>query len=214
VAVSVPTPKSAETERVREIWDKTAPRFDKQMAFWERVLFADGRRWACSQAKGVVLEIAVGTGRNFEFYPSDITLTGIDFSAEMLALARRRSAETGFGVDLRQGDAQALDLPDEAFDTVVCTLSLCSIPDDAAAVREIERVLRPGGHLILLEHVASPNRVIRGVQRALELITIRLEGDHLAREPLRHLRRGGLEVISIKRFKWGIVERVVARKPL
>src|SRR3989442_301145 len=110
-----------ETERVRQIWEKAAPRFDRQMGFWERVLFSGGREWACSQASGDVLEIAVGSGRNFPYYPRDVRLTGIELSPAMLELARSRAAELGLGADLRLGDAQALEFPDKSFDTVICT---------------------------------------------------------------------------------------------
>src|SRR5688572_7964456 len=96
----------AETERVRRIQDKSAPRFDKQMAFWERVLFGAGRAWACSRAAGEVLELAVGTGRNLPYYAAGVRLTGIDLSEAMLQLARQRASELGREADLRQGDAQ------------------------------------------------------------------------------------------------------------
>src|SRR6266545_7238594 len=96
----------AETERVRRFMDKGAPRYDRQMNFFDRVLFGGGREWACSQAGGDVLEIAVGSGRNLEFYPEGTTLTAIEFSPEMLELARKRAAEPGREVDLRLGDAR------------------------------------------------------------------------------------------------------------
>jgi ubiquinone/menaquinone biosynthesis C-methylase UbiE len=93
------------------------------MGFFERVLFQGGREWVCSQAEGDVLEIAVGTGRNFSYYPRGLKLTGIEISEEMLDLARARAAELGREVDLRLGDAQSLDFPDASFDTVVSTFS-------------------------------------------------------------------------------------------
>jgi len=201
-----------ETERVRRIQDKEAPRYDRQMSFFDRVLFADGREWACSQAKGDVLEIAVGTGRNLVHYPPGVRLTGIELSEEMLAIARRRAADAGVEVDLRQGDAQALEFADESFDTVVITLALCTIPDDRAAVREARRVLRPGGTLILLEHVRSPLLPVRAVQRLLDPLSVRFEADNLLREPLDYLAAEGFEIEGVTRLKWGIVERVVAHK--
>jgi ubiquinone/menaquinone biosynthesis C-methylase UbiE len=201
-----------ETERVRGLWDKAAPRFDRMMGFWEKVLFAGGREWACSRASGDVLEIAVGSGRNLPYYPRDVRLTAIELSPAMLELARARAAELGREVDLRLGDAQALELPDDSFDTVVATFSLCSIPDDRKAVAEAKRVLRPGGRLILFEHVRSPSLPVRTVQRLLDPLTVRFEGDHLVREPLEHIRAEGLEIDEFKRSKWGIVERVGARK--
>jgi ubiquinone/menaquinone biosynthesis C-methylase UbiE len=201
-----------ETERVRQLWDRAAPRYDKSMGFFERVLFQGGREWVCSQAERDVLEIAVGTGRNFPYYPAGIKLTGIEISNEMLDRAHERAAELGLEVDLRLGDAQSLDFPDTSFDTVVCTFSLCSIPDDRKAVAEARRVLRLGGRLLLIEHVRSPSLPVRAVQRVLDPITVKFEGDHLLREPLEHLRGEAFEVERFERSKWGIVERAAARK--
>lgn len=203
----------AESDRIRRLYEKEAPKYDRQMRFFDWLLFAGGREWVCSQVEGEVLEIAVGTGRNLRHYPEGVKLTGIEFSPAMLEIARVRAAELGREVDLRVGDAQALDFPDASFDSVACTLALCPIPDDRAAVAEIRRVLRPGGRLLLLEHVRSPAAPIRLGERLLEPLTVRFEGDHLLREPLDHLRAEGFEVQQVLRSKLGIVERVAARKP-
>src|SRR3712207_4704116 len=167
---TIPTSSEA-TERQRRVWDKRARTFDRSMGLMERLLFGDGRAWVCSQASGEVLEVAVGTGRNFDFYPDDVRLTGIELSSEMLAIARCRAAEVGLQAELRQGDAQALPFPHASFDTVVCTFSLCSIPDDRRAVVEMKRVLRPGGRLLLIDHVPSTTRLWRGIQWLLEQVT-------------------------------------------
>jgi ubiquinone/menaquinone biosynthesis C-methylase UbiE len=202
-----------ETKRIRQIMDKLAPRYDRQMTFFERVLFAGGRAWVCSQAHGEVLEIAVGTGRNLPYYPAGVRLTGIELSPAMLDIAQARAKQLGRDVDLRVGDAQALPFPDERFDTVVCTLSLCSIPNVRKAVHEVRRVLRPGGHFLFLEHVRSSVLAVRVVQRVWDGFSVRLEGDHLLREPLDYLRDEGFDVLKLERSKLGIVERGVARKP-
>jgi ubiquinone/menaquinone biosynthesis C-methylase UbiE len=208
---TIPTLSEA-TERQRRVWDKRAAKYDRSMGLMEKLLFGDGRAWVCSQASGEVLEVAVGTGRNFSFYPKGIRLTGIELSEEMLAIARRRAAELAQEILLLQGDAQALAFPDASFDTVVCTLSLCSIPDDRKAVAEMKRVLRPGGRLLLLDHVPSTTRVWRDLQWLLEQVTLRVEGEHLLRRPLEHVRAEGFEILHAERLKAGIVERVSARK--
>jgi ubiquinone/menaquinone biosynthesis C-methylase UbiE len=205
--------RAQETERVRALQDKEAPRYDRQISFFERLLFEGGREWVCSQAEGEVLELAAGTGRNLPHYPDGVRLTTIELSPEMLAIARRRAAEEGREVDQRLGDAQALEFPDESFDTVVITLGLCTIPDDRQAVGEAHRVLRAGGRLLLLEHVRSPRLPVRAVQRLLDPLAVRFVGDHLVREPLDHLKAEAFEVERVERSKWGIVERVMARKP-
>jgi ubiquinone/menaquinone biosynthesis C-methylase UbiE len=208
---TIPTLSEA-TERQRLVWDKRASTFDRSMGLMERLLLGDGRAWVCSRASGQVLEVAVGTGRNFGFYPHGIRLTGIELSAEMLAIARRRAAEVGLQAELLQGDAQALAFPDASFDTVVCTFSLCSIPDDRKAVAEMKRVLRPGGHLLLIDHVPSTTRLWRGIQWLLEQVTVRLEGEHLLRRPLELVQAEGFAIERTERLKAGIVERVWARK--
>ena len=169
---------------------------------------------ACSKAIGDVLEVAIGTGRNLPFYPPNVRLTAIEFSPAMLEIARGRAAELGRPVDLGLGDAQALDLPDAAFDTVVCTLSLCGIPDERRALREMKRVLRPGGRLILLDHIVASPAWARALQWLLERITIPLEGEHFRRRPRLTAEAEGFVVEKAERRKLGIVERVLLRKPV
>jgi ubiquinone/menaquinone biosynthesis C-methylase UbiE len=201
------------SQRPRRYWDKHSRSYDRQMAFWDRRLFGDGRQWVCAQASGEVLEVAIGTGRNLPLYPQSIRLTGVDFSPQMLELARRRANQLGRPVDLRLGDAQALDLPDASFDTAVCTLSLGAIPDQRRAIAAMKRVLRPGGRLLLLDHVAAAPRAARAVQWLLERITISLGGEHLRRRPLPQVQAEGFDIERRERYKLGIVERLVARRP-
>src|SRR5215204_2106512 len=135
----MPKTASEEAERLKRVWEREAPTYDRRMGFFERVLFGDGREWVCSRASGEVLEVAVGTGRNFTFYAQGVRLSGIDLSPAMLEIARKRAEELGVDADLREADAQQLPYPDASFDTVVCTLSLCSIPDDRRAIAEMKR---------------------------------------------------------------------------
>lgn len=210
--------QDAETARAQRLYNRDATRYDNGMAFAERTIFAGGRRWVCSRATGDTLEIALGTGRNLPFYASDVRLTGIELSDAMLALAHQRadelrSQESGpHIVELRQGDAQALPFADASFDTVVCTLALCTIPDDRRAVAEAYRVLRPDGRLLLLEHVRSPNLFVRAVERMLEPLSLRLEADHLTRDPMDYVAASGFEIERSERARWGLVERLAARK--
>jgi ubiquinone/menaquinone biosynthesis C-methylase UbiE len=205
---------ATETARVRRIQDKEAPRYDRQISFFERVLFGGGREWVCSQAEGKVLELAAGTGRNLEHYPEGVEITAVELSPQMITIGRKRAEALGREADLRIGDVQDLDFKDESFDTVVCTLGLCTIPDPRKAIGKAHRVLRRGGKLILLEHVRSPSLSVRTIERVLEPLSVRFQADHLTREPLEYLEAEGFEVERLERSKWGIVERVLARRPL
>ena len=203
-----------DTERVRRRYDRTAGKYDDLIGFAEKMLFGGGREWVCSRAHGEVLEIAAGTGRNLPFYRDDVRLTAIELSPAMLEIARRRAEMLGREADLRVGDAQDLPFPDHRFDAVVCTLGLCTIPDHRRAIHEAARVLKPGGRLLLLEHVRSPLLPVRALQAFLNPITVLIESDHLLREPLPHVREAGLLVEELERSKWGIVEKLAARKPV
>jgi ubiquinone/menaquinone biosynthesis C-methylase UbiE len=205
--------RERQRDRVRRHYDRTAGSYDRLIANAERLFFAGGREWVCSRARGEVLELAVGTGRNLPYYGPGVRLTGIELSEGMLSVARQHARELGVEADLRPGDAEALPFPDASFDCVVATLALCTIPDDRRAVLEAARVLRPGGSLLLLEHVRSANPTVRLAQRLLEPITVLLEGDHLLREPVGHVRAAGLVVERLERSKLGVVERLAARKP-
>ena len=201
-------------ERWRQFWNKQAPSYDRQMSFWERRFFGDSRAWICSQASGDTLEVAIGTGLNLPHYSAGVRLTGVEWSPQMLDQARRRATALRTEADLRVGDAQALPFDDDAFDTVVCTFSLCAIPDDAKAVREMGRVLRPGGLLLLADHVEAKPWYGRLVQRGLDLLTVRAAGEHWRRRPIRHVEALGFPIERHDRFAAGAVERLAARKPV
>jgi ubiquinone/menaquinone biosynthesis C-methylase UbiE len=208
----MPVRADESTTFARNRFDELAPSYDWQMRIFETLLFGDGRRWAASQAEGDTLEIAVGTGRNLAYYPTGVRLTGVELSDKMLERARVRARRLGRQIELRQGDAQSLDFADESFDTVVDTCGLCTIPDDVAAIREARRVLRPGGKLLLLEHVRSPLSWVRTGERLVEPLMAR-DADHLLRDPLDHLEQEGFVVNYVARLKLGIVERVRAHRP-
>jgi ubiquinone/menaquinone biosynthesis C-methylase UbiE len=201
------------TERARRFYEQYAPRYDHETGYYDRFLLGDGRARVCSQARGDVLEVAVGTGRNLPFYPPGIRLAGIDLTPAMLAIARARARDLGMDVQLLQGDAQALPLAAASFDTVVCTLALNAIPDDRAAIAEMYRVLRPGGRLLLLGHVASHHRVVRAIQRQLERKSVPIAGDYQTRQPLPILDAVGFEIEQQERSKAGIILRITAVKP-
>jgi ubiquinone/menaquinone biosynthesis C-methylase UbiE len=203
---------SARRARWRRYWDKHSKTYDREMRFLDRTLFGDTRSWICQQATGEVLEVAIGTGLNLEHYPPDVALTGIELSPAMLAIARRRADDLDRPVELRVGDAEALDLPSATFDTVVCTFSLCAIPDHRKALVEMARVLRPGGLLLLADHVASSVPVLRAGQRLLEVVTVPLGGEHFLRRPIEQVRAAGFRIEHHNRFTAGIVERLAAHK--
>lgn len=201
------------SRKVRAYFDRHAPRYDRQMSGCERLLLGAHRDWAVGQVRGQVLEIGVGTGLNLPHYPTDVTVTGVDVSESMLAHARARQGVRARSI-LLAGDVQRLDLPDNAFDDALSTYTFCSIPDPEQAAREAFRLVRPGGRLVLVEHGPAARSWVAAGQRLLDPICVRLQGEHLRRDPVPFLRRAGWQVETVqRRGRAGLVHRVVARKP-
>jgi ubiquinone/menaquinone biosynthesis C-methylase UbiE len=200
------------TARQRRVWDKSAPGYDRQISFFEKTWFSGGREWLAERAQGQVLEVAIGTGRNLPFYPADVTITAIELSPAMLAIARQRALDLGREVDLGEGDAEHLTFDDASFDTVVCALALCTIPSPVAALAEMRRVLRPGGRLLLLDHISSTWPPVYAVQWLVERITIRAAGEYFTRRQLPLVEAAGFQVVQSERLKAGSVERIHAVK--
>lgn len=200
----------ADVAKQPKVTPAQAARFDAQMTRLERRFFPGAREWVCARARGKTLEVAVGSGLNLPHYPDGVRLTGVDLIPEMLALARRRADHLGRDVELRTADAMALPFADASFDTVACTFALCEVQDDAAALGEALRVLRPGGRLLLADHVVSTRWLFRVGQHLLEWITIPMSGEHFTRRPLLHLQGLGAAVVESKRQLHGAIELVHA----
>ena len=155
------------------------------------------RRHVVPLAQGRVLEIGVGGGFNQALYDTDrITFfAGIDPNATLLDQARDRARANGWASEIRQGKAEAIPFPDTQFDTVVCTYTLCSVDNQAKALAEMRRVLKPGGRLLFLEHGRAPDAAPQKWQRRIEPVWKRTMGNcHLTREIGPALRRAGFDV--------------------
>lgn len=207
-----PDERARGNERRRRCYADSAATYDAEADRSERWLYGtDHRPWVCSRARGRTLEVAIGTGLNLPFYRPDVRLTAIDLTPEMMAIARRRAVDLGRDVGFCEGDAQALPFADGTFDTVVATYAMCSVPDLPLTIREMRRVLAPGGRLLLLDHVRSSVLPFRWIQRLMELSPSR-NREELTRRPREHVEATGLEIEESGRFRVGIVERLFAVK--
>jgi ubiquinone/menaquinone biosynthesis C-methylase UbiE len=151
-------------------------------------------------ARGVVLEVGIGSGLNVPFYTSAVThLYGVDPSAELLAMARKKATAAPFPVELFNQAADRIPLADESVDTVVVTWSLCSIGDPAAALREMRRVLKPDGALIFVEHGLAPDAGVRKWQNRLTPLWRPLTGGcHLNRKMDDLVRGAGFSITDLR----------------
>jgi len=170
-------------------------RYERLVACRKRALFEG--------LAGTVLEIGPGTGANFAYYPPDIRWIGIEPNPFMHPHLRAAAARARLSIDICNGTADCLDLADESADVVVSTLVLCSVPDVSGALREIQRVLRPGGRFLFIEHVAdSPGTWLRRAQRALRpFVKVLADGCHLDRETSLTIERHGFAGVDYQRFR-------------
>ena len=132
----------------------------------------------------------------------------------MLAKAEIRAQDIGREMDLQEADALNLPFDDSSFDTVVCTYAMCSISDEKRAIAEMKRILRPGGRLILVDHVRSTVTPLYWLQWIYEFVPSRTKGEHMTRRPALHVIAAGFEIEESDRLRAGVIERLVALKPL
>ena len=205
-----PEERARGNERRRRQYAEEAHRYDAASDRSERWLFgSEHRGWVCERAHGLTLEVAIGTGLNLDLYPPDVRLVGLDLTPEMMRLAIERASALGRRVAWCEADAQALPFRDGTFDTVVATYAMCSVPDLPHTVRELHRVLRSGGRLLLLDHIRSSVAPFRWLQKALERMPSR-NPEELTRRPCEDVEAAGFTIEESGRFRAGIVERLSA----
>ena len=161
-------------------------------------------------ARGHVLEIGVGTGRNLACYPlRGVQLVGIDISPLMLERARARALVLGVPMRLAIGDVQSLSFDSQSFDTVLATCVFCSVGQPVRALREVHRVLRPNGQLLLLEHVRPEGQLAGSMADVLSPLARRLIGVSFNRRTESNVLGAGFEFTSVERD--GMWRLIVAR---
>ena len=196
-----------QTEIIKQHYNRTALVYD-----WiEKFISPKLRKMAIEQATGEVLEVGIGTGQNLPFYQYDCKVTGIDFSPGMLEKARTRAKEAKIPVQLLEMDAQAMTFPDHNFDCVVATCVFCSVPDPIQGLREMRRVCKQDGKIILLEHVRSATPFLGWVMDKLNPFTLAILGDNINRDTVSNVHAAGLHIQKVSNVKGDIIKLIIAR---
>jgi ubiquinone/menaquinone biosynthesis C-methylase UbiE len=161
---------------------------------------------------GQILEIGIGTGKNMPYYPTGARVTAVDLSDKMLAQARKRAASESIDVALQEMDVQDLRFRENSFDTAVATWVFCSVPDPVRGLRELGRVVRPEGRIVLLDHIRVDRPIIGRLMDLLNPLVVWATGANINRRTVDNVRRAGLIIEREEDLAAvGAVKLIVAR---
>lgn len=180
-------------------YDRLAAIYDVRTYIAEEYMFKKFRQLLWSRLKGGrILELGVGTGANMPYYPNGCQVTAVDLSEQMLERAKRRAEKLGVAVELRLMDAQHLTFSDHSFDAAVTTCVFCSVPNPIAGLRELGRVVKPGGDIWLMEHMRVDRPVIGSLMDFMNPLVLRMIGANINRRTIENLKLAGLEIENIE----------------
>ncbi|GJL79876.1 MAG: SAM-dependent methyltransferase [Nitrospinaceae bacterium] len=193
--------------------------YDGVARFFDYFRKGDMRRWGDAQKnlfqqmKGNVLHIGVGTGMEIINFPPDLFITGIDLSPKMLERALWRASQYQGRIKFCLMNSESLAFPDNTFDTIVTVCVFCTVAHPVRGLEECRRVLKPGGKLLMFEHVMSKNFIYGLSLKFMSLFTEALEGTHLDRNTVQNVKKAGFEVQSERNVYLDIVKAIEGVKP-
>lgn len=198
------------TERIKHRYNRISGIYDFLEIPMES-MFSEYRERMLRNAGGKVLEVGAGTGKNFQYYPDNVEVTAIDFSPKMVKIASSKAADLDKIKNVLEMDAENLKFEDNTFDTVVTSCVFCSVPNPIKGLKEIRRVCKNGGKVLMLEHVKSNKPVLAPLMDILNFIPLHIYGANINRNTIENLRKAGFENISVEDLWLDIVKLITIR---
>lgn len=189
-------------------FDKQAKKYDKRRKNGHGNQF---RQRIFQEARGKVLEVAIGSGLNFPFYSSDIELTGLDFSPEMLKTAQHAAKDYPFQTTLIQKDVETVEFSNDSFDTIISSASLCAYQEPIDVLNKFQKWCKPEGKILMLEHGISTNKFLAGLQKASNPLVFRVVGCHQNRDIYEIIEKSDLKLIKGERYLAGYLYLIWAK---
>jgi len=203
----------AENEKTKRRYDRIAPFFDSLEGFLEGLFFSDWRKTIWAKAQGEhILEVGVGTGKNFPYYPENTRITALDFSEKMLQRAKKKQQRGSIAVELELMDVQSLCYADNSFDTVIATFVFCSVPQPTKGLQELYRVCKPGGQVLLLEHVLSAKPMMARMMNLMNPLIASVFGANINRQTVKSVQSCGFQKVLLDPASRDMVKLIQAIK--
>jgi ubiquinone/menaquinone biosynthesis C-methylase UbiE len=196
------------TEKIKKRYNRVAKIYDVLENPMEMMALKEWRIEVMKELKGKVLEIGVGTGKNIEYYPQDIDITAIDFSEKMLEKAYEKARKFHKKVKLLNMDAQNMDFPDNTFDAIFTTCVFCSVPDPILGLKEMRRVCKPKGKIIMIEHVRSEKKVLGVIMDILNPIVVNTYGANINRKTVDNINSAEFINVTVANLFSDIVKKI------
>jgi ubiquinone/menaquinone biosynthesis C-methylase UbiE len=206
--------RQADSEKTKRRYNRIAPYFDKLESILENLFFSSWRKALWDKVQGShVLEVGVGTGKNFPFYPANTQITAIDFSEKMLERAKdKQPINPTTPIDLVLMDIQSLCYADNSFDTVIGTFVFCSVPQPHKGLQELHRVCKPGGQVLLLEHVLSSKPMMAKMMNLINPLVSSIFGANINRQTVKSIQACGFEKVIIDTSSRDMIKLIQAIK--
>lgn len=198
---------------IKQRYDRIAPYFDGLQAIMEGFFYRRWRKKLWAKVEGIhILEVGVGTGKNFDYYPIDAQMTAIDFSPAMLKQAEHKKTRKAVTVALNLMDVQSLCYADNTFDVVIATFVFCSVASPQKGLKELSRVCRPGGQVLLLEQVLSSRSLLATLMNLINPIIRAVMGANINRNTIKYVKSCGFSYVHIDADSGHFFKMIEARK--